>query len=294
MEALVYYYYNLRAKLVAVTQVRGALRFYLGYYFKEIGKGIPDVLIVSYPKSGRTWIEQIIRVACCKEWGIDEDLFRTLNEMDLRGRGTTDIHFTHAESSWESRLRNEKSIKRKPPEAFRARKYVFLYRDPRDVLVSSYYHLKHRTGLRHFSQEKLLASKIVGPRKIINFMNHWNRFAKEQPERVLRMQYEQMRTEPFEAMRRFFDFCQMTISDESIRFAIEACAFKRMQAKEASGDFKNPWLSRMRKDDPNSGKVRKGKSGEYREFFTPEQVESLNRLLDEDLDKAFPYHASNQ
>ena len=100
-------------------------------------KGLESgVYIISFPKSGRTWLRMLLGKAVCRKYGLDENLM--VNTYKLTGAaGISPVIFTHDDSSIKhghrhDRLETDKS-------RYRNQKVIFLIRDPRDVIVSCYF-----------------------------------------------------------------------------------------------------------------------------------------------------------
>ena len=55
------------------------------------------------------------------------------------------------------------------------------------------------------------------------------------------------------------------------------------------GFFRQGGLKRRDAGDPESFKVRRGKVGGYRDYFSPQQVEELETLVNDNLSPVFGY-----
>jgi hypothetical protein len=67
-----------------------------------------------------------------------------------------------------------------------------------------------------------------------------------------------------------------------------------MKQREAGKDGMRASGQRVKPGDegnPDSFKVRRGKVGGYRDYFTPEQVRIVDAMVDEVLDPSFGYSA---
>jgi Sulfotransferase domain len=95
----------------------------------------PRVSIVSFPKSGRTWLRVLIGKALCEQAGLDDQQIFDKDKL-AEATGLPKINYTHEDSGNSGRkhyqeLETDKS-------KYKQRKVIMLMRDPRDVLVSYY------------------------------------------------------------------------------------------------------------------------------------------------------------
>ena len=262
-----------RSKALLFMRHPRALRFYVHHYSVE--RHFADrvaVTIVSYPKSGRTWLEQLLLAALGhhlnKRFSIDATYTTAtseLNDIPL-------VAFTHAGGSWETATATAEDVALHVPPQVAAGRFVYLYRDPRDVLVSTYYHCRHRSDIGWLQPEDLLNDPIVGLPKLVAFMNIWTRLSESAGSRAMRISYEQLKRAPEETLIDFCRFAGLPFSANSIRRAIEECSFARLQERERAAAGINPWLAAVDPTNPGSFKFREGRSGSYQTFFTSEQI----------------------
>src|SRR6266513_1927861 len=95
-----------------------------------------DAYVVSYPKSGRTWLRVLIGKALCLHRGLDTDgLLDTPGLTAAAGVSRTELHHDGSE------IRDDLDYRSLPQDkrVYRGKKVVLLARDPRDLLVSSYF-----------------------------------------------------------------------------------------------------------------------------------------------------------
>ena len=285
-----YFWYALSMKIKLIMRNPLYLKFYLSYYSPNYFSKKTDVSIISYPKSGRTWLEQIVLEALKAKNRLHNNKLNTLRDFYELQPQNLFIEFTHAASTWESSTKDKDDILRIPTENFAKGKVVFLYRDPRDVLVSSYYHIKYRTGYNSLTKDELLNSRIVGPLKIINFMNLWYEYTKKNDSKSIMVSYEKIQSDTESILHKIFNFCGISLQLSSIRHAINECEFNKMKEKEKNSNYhNNPWLTPLQKDEKQSFKVRSGKIGEHQNFFSPKQNQELNRIITDHLNPAFGY-----
>jgi hypothetical protein len=226
-----------------------------------------DIFIVSYPKSGNTWMRFLIG-----------NLFWS--------DGATD--FTNLEQRVPDIYRNPDKLLQSLPrprllkshECFepRYRKVIYIVRDPRDVLVSYYFHLiKFRelsdaVSIKDFTR-RFLSGTVNDPfGSWAENVGSWLGARQDSPGFLL-LRYEDMKANTLQSAARVADFIGGR-SAEVIRTAVEACTAERMRELERTqGELWKP-LKNTRKDIPF---VRTATTGGWRELLGNDEAEVMER-----------------
>ena len=257
---------------------------------RELSGG--DAIILSIPKSGRTWLRAFLCAYFCKRFGLEFTL-RT-GRYDLPGFPR--IVFSHdlfehrtKGDCWD-RIRGKYLVPRR--ELNRA-KIILLARDPRDCFVSLYLQLTRRdpnapVRLRQKTVSEMLRDEKFGMRAIVNAMNDWlNEFS--QRDNFTLVRYEALRASSAEYFRDLLAVLGEPSPDANIfQEALEFSRFENMQKLEAAGAFDSNILHPGDVRDPESFKVRRGKVGGYREYLSAEDQQFAEATLTE-LDRRFGY-----
>src|SRR5438128_499972 len=249
-------------------------------------------IVVSIPKSGRTWLRAFVCAYFCKRFGLaftlrperywQTDIPRLIFSHDL---------FEHRTKGdlWD-RLRGKYLLPRR--ELSRA-KIILLARDPRDCFVSLYLQITRRdpnapVQLRQKSVSEMLRDKRFGVRAIVSTMNDWmNEFSGRNNFTLIR--YEALRASPAEYFRDLLAMLGESMPDTAMfQEALEFSRFENMQKLEAAGAFDSKILHPGDVRDPESFKVRRGKVGGYREYLSLEDQKYAADALAE-LDVRFGY-----
>jgi hypothetical protein len=259
---------------------------------RELSGG--DVIILSIPKSGRTWLRAFLCAYFCRRFGLEFTL-RT-GRYDLPGFPR--IVFSH--DLFEHRTKGDRwdRIRGKylvPRRELNRAKIILLARDPRDCFVSLYLQLTRRdpnapVRLRQKTVSEMLRDEKFGVRAIINAMNDWlNEFADRDNFTLVR--YEALRASPAEHFRDLLAVFGESSPDPNIfQKALEFSQFENMQKLEAAGAFDSNILLPGDVRDPESFKVRRGKVGGYREYLSAEDQQFAAAAITE-LDRRFGYTA---
>ena len=281
-----FYRHNMRSKFRLFAEKPQFIGFYIDRARKYSDLKQFPLIIVSYPKSGRTWLQKLVIEAVRLDMGVSEeisDISQLSKYVEL-----PKILSTHAGSSWEERVKNHDEIKTKDWQKYAHAKVLFLYRDPRDILVSQFYHIRHRSGYANFDQDYMVQNKNVGLLKIINFMNKWKSYGAQNPDSIMELSYEDMKSDAIGALTKILEFWDLKISPDLIAQAVENCSLENMRKKEAA-NTETPWTMTKESSNNNAFHSRKGIVGEYKEFFQGEEIATINRMISDHLDPSFGY-----
>ena len=207
----------------------------------------PSVIVVSLPKSGRTWLRFM------------------LDQLSVH------LDYRHPESL------------APVPKAWRRKKIVYLHRDPRDVLVSLWFFEVRRLGRPRGSLSDLLASPEYGLESLIRTNLAWKK-ALENSGKALLLRYEDLHADTAGELGRVLRFVGgRNCAEEAIAKAVEEGRFEAMRALEESGEGAGLYGEALEPGDPSDPetyKVRRGKAGGWRDYFAPGDIEKAQRLLD--------------
>jgi len=243
-------------------------------------------LVVSVPKSGRTWL----RVLMHRYFSELLQMPFVLDAAALQQRGLPNLICTH--DLWEhrttrrlkDRLRGKHLV---PRRLCREKPLVVLARDPRDVIVSLYFQLTRRTMKYQGSLPEMIRDRRFGIETLVSVMNYWLASWGEQRNFLL-VRYEHCRTRPFEVFGGLVQFLGFEIDRDKLIRSIEFASFDNMKRMEVEGKFDSGSLRPMDPSDAESFKVRRGVVGGYRRYLDATDLEYVENALGR-LDERFGY-----
>jgi hypothetical protein len=259
---------------------------------RELSGG--DIIILSIPKSGRTWLRAFLCAYFCRRFNLEFTL--RPGRYDLPGFPR--VVFSH--DRFEHRTKGDRwdRVRGKylvPRRELKRAKIILLTRDPRDCFVSLYLQLTRRDPnapleLRKKTGSEMLRDERFGIDAIVRTMNDWlNEFSKRDNFALIR--YEALRASPTEHFRDLLSVLGESQPDATIfRDALEFSRFENMQKLEAAGAFDSNILHPGDVRDLESFKVRRGKVGGYREYLSAGDQEFAAGAMRE-LDPRFGYIA---
>ncbi|WP_274522798.1 sulfotransferase domain-containing protein [Ectothiorhodospira haloalkaliphila] len=248
------------------------------------------VQIISYPKCGRTWLVMLISQAIERHYGVHLKNPLRLRDYHRSNREIPTIYAHHdggPEFKQPHELETDKGV-------YRRSRVIFLVRDPRDVLVSSFFQQTRRNINFEGSLSSYVRASAGGLDTLVSFYNIWAR-NRHVPSDFLQIRYEDMRRDPLTTLRQVMDFCGLEqISEETLAEAVEFCRFENMRRMEMEGRHGTRSLSARNQSDDQTFKVRKGQVGGHLEHMSEEDLMWINTRLAASLDSAYPEYRSPQ
>ena len=251
---------------------------------------------LSFPKSGRTWFRVLVAKAIALHFNCPKQIVLDSIEVIRSGcRKAPWLVFSHAQA-------DHPIPADRYPEAFNevvlryslcTKKVLLLVRDPRDVLISYYYHLTSRQKQFDGSLSEFIRDPSYGTNKVIFALNVWYQ-NKSRYSDFLMIRYEDLHKRPHEELKKILRFLDLSdVSEATIKEAVNYASFENMRRLVFNQEAKkSPFYSRIaptNPDDPESFKVRKGKVGGYQEYLTPEDLEYVNDRVRSKLLPVFGY-----
>ncbi len=266
------------------------IRWNLSSRARELSGG--DAIVVSIPKSGRTWVRTFLCAYFCNRY---EHPF-SLAPEEFGDTRIPRIIYSHDRfeqrtkaSRWDE-LRGKYFI----PAAERCRaKIVLLARDPRDTFVSHYVQLTRRTRetpdqLKQKEIGEVLRDSRHGIASMIEIMNGWLKEWSGKAKFIL-VRYEDLQRIPEERFRALLKFLGNDEPDpDAFEHALEFSRFGNMKKMEAAGAFSSKILQATDVGDPESFKVRRGKVGGFTDYLADDDLAYANKAT-RHLDPRFGY-----
>jgi Sulfotransferase domain len=233
-----------------------------------------DALVISIPKSGRTWVRAFLSAYYCARY---EKLFtldppKTLDARIPRIIYSHDLFEHRTKGRWWDKVRGKYLV---PAAELRRARVLFLVRDPRDAFVSHYVQLSRPSAdapdqLKKMRPSEMLRDPLLGIGQIVQTMNDWLTEFRDRPNVTL-VRYEDLQKEPASNFARVLQAVGETqISQPHLEAALQFSQFGNMKKMEAAGAFDSKILQTRDQQDPESFNVRRGKIGGYSDYLSAE------------------------
>jgi hypothetical protein len=230
-----------------------------------------DVVLASYPKSGSSWVRFILANLIAPE--SEADFLATQLLVPEISRNAMKHHAIDFEKLPSPRIMRTHALRF--PECPRA---IYLLRDGRDVMVSFYFHHKKFHAFAGTFLD-FLRSDV----RTAEWDEHVASWLFENPPRdgICVVRYEELLTDTFSGIKMMIEFSGLQSSDEQLRRAIERSTFDKMKAAE-----EKKGLGYTQTGDATIAFVRKGESGNWREYFGDAEKKIFKERYGEVLIKA--------
>jgi Sulfotransferase domain len=243
-----------------------------------------DAAVVTHTKSGRTWLLVMISHLFHLKYGTPESAIIKFDNLHRQDPRVPKLYFTR----WANLVTPDDAAP--PPALPPATRWLFLFRDPRDIAVSYYFHLRNRStpverAHKGVADEVLTRSMFdfvtdpaVGIPHIVALMNRWlERMPSLEHAHLVR--YEDLHADPAGALAQVVDFLGQPCSAEEIAQAVEFAAFDNLKSREAGNFFASERLRPVDQANPDTFKVRRGEVGGWRDYFDARQQALIDALV---------------
>jgi len=217
-----------------------------------------DVVVISYPKSGRTWLRVMLN---------DLHIIPTYEHDGSQNPLNVPYWDLSEDKSYYSRNR-----------------IIFMVRDPRDTVVSAYFQMTKRHEDYKGTISDFIRDDRYGIKKILKFHEIWHK-NRDVPAGFKLIRYEDMHEDPLTVMKDLLGFLRVKKLDENkLQRIIQFYQFNNMHNLEKQGYFKKSFKGVLYPKDVNdkeSYKTRKGKVGGFFEYFSEDDLEYCNQVMKE-------------
>ncbi|PHR14737.1 MAG: hypothetical protein COA40_00715 [Aequorivita sp.] len=227
-----------------------------------------DILIAGYPKSGNTWLQNIIA-------GLLLDSTSELLTPKLINEIVPDVHA----KNFYKRIFNSMIFKTHHLPKPEYKKVIHLVRDGRDVMVSYYNMGKNKNIDFKYSLKDMVVNGLgLSPSKWHIHSKAWinNPYKAE----IMLLRYEDIHEFPLREMRRISKFIGLELSDTRLMSIYDNNRIDKVRSKVAKFGMDNDhtW-----KNKPITSFFRKGEVGNYEKEMSMELINYFNSEAKEEL-----------
>ena len=224
-----------------------------------------DTFLVSYPKSGNTWVRFLLANLLHPNETVS---FSNINQL-LPAPGVLSKRFLKT-------LPRPRVLKSHEPFDVRFRKVIYLVRDPRDVAVSEYhFDLKKRYIGADTTLEQFIKPFLAG--ETSSYGSWWEHVASWVGPRhgnpaFFLVRYEDLLLDPVGETAKIADFLGIQADEERLKAAVARSSADRMRKLEKQDADKWTGSKDTVKESPF---VRAAKSGGWKESLSQQSVEQI-------------------
>lgn len=251
-----------------------------------------DIWILSFPKSGTTWTQELVWLIAndCDFDGAKKSLNQRCPFLEfpyLPPRSTLDVAYSHlppatAQMERLGSLESPRFLKTHlpfdllPADLAETCKVVYVARNPKDVIVSYYYHHK-LIKFHNFSGEMeefaqyFMKDKVMYSPFFPHVLDAWNR--RNHPN-VLFLFYEDLKKDLRGGIERVGRFLGKTLSEDQLEKLTRHLTFENLSQNAAVNKEDGKMSGAFHE---NGNFMRKGETGDWKRHFSPE----LSRQISE-------------
>ncbi|MBE9167854.1 sulfotransferase domain-containing protein [Pleurocapsales cyanobacterium LEGE 06147] len=228
-----------------------------------------DVFLGSYPKSGTTWLAEIVRCIVKPRSSGKENfvpLFEVADYEQLEALPSPRCISTHLPFALLPH-NNENNVK-----------YIYIARNPKDVAVSAYHFFegipifgfkRSRCTWEEFL-ENFMKGEVPGGSYFDHSLGWWTH---KDDDNVLFLKYEELKKDLQSQVKIIAEFLGFHFSDEEAEYVAERCTF---QAMKSNSNLPIHKLTKFFK----TSHLRKGIVGDWKNHFSDEQLEQFQKLYE--------------
>ena len=253
-----------------------------------------DCVLVSYGKSGRTWLRVMISRYCQLKFDLPDDLLLEYDNFHRLNPAAPRVFITHDNylRSYTGNLDSKQD--------YYDKNTLLLVRRPQDVAVSQFFQWKHRMRRRKkiinrypphgadISILKFVQDANQGLPNVIRYMNAWAEEA-EFIKSFLLTRYEDLHSQPEREMEHIIGFLGLELKPAWIADCVQFASLENLRAKEKANHFSGSRMRAANPDNPDSYKVRRAKVGGYKDYFSEDEVAELDAMVESELSPLFGY-----
>ena len=233
-----------------------------------------DVFVVTYPRSGTTWTEQMVHLLVNNgEQGEQRltDAVPWLETLPHRPNGIIEFLKTMPQRRL---FTSHLPYPLMPYLNNTTAKIIYVARNPKDVAISTYFHNQSKLGYEGTWEEhfQLFLNSDVGFGPYFDHVLPWWQ-ASQKDERILFRKYEDMKHDHAGSVARLAAFLDLQADSQLIDMVVILSSFQSMTSNETT-NF--DWIP-QKADKPKH--FRKGDIGDWRNHFSAEQSQQMDDLF---------------
>jgi len=259
-------------------------------YLKNFEARKDDILILSFPKTGTTWIQEIAYLI-----GTNLD-FETAKKVHANSRVHYMERYREENPTDFSKIPSPRFLKTHYPYSLLPTsvkesncKIICPLRNPKDTIVSYYFFSKANVLMDYSGDLASYVDDFVNDKVI--YAPYWKYilecWEKRHQDNIMIVMFEEMKKDLASNVRDVAEFLGKSLSDEDVEKIVKHCSFDSMKD--------NPAITKVNSTVIRhhiSPYMRKGEVGDWKNHFTEDMNEKVDRYIEKyfsDTDLKFTY-----
>ncbi|XP_003803680.1 bile salt sulfotransferase-like [Otolemur garnettii] len=237
-----------------------------------------DVIAVTYPKSGTHWL---IEILCLIQSKGDTKWVQSVPTWERSPWIETESGFASANKKEGPRLlTSHLPIHLFPKSFFSSKaKVIYVIRNPKDIIVSGYFFLNSvNLAKKPKSMEQYLEWFLEGNVIYGSWFDHVRGWVSmRERENFLMLSYEELKWDTERTVEKICQFLSKKVEPEELSLVLKNSSFQAMRENKMSNFSMADECYLVHK----SPLMRKGVTGDWKNYFTVAQAEAFDKLFQE-------------
>ncbi|CAO2628046.1 Amine sulfotransferase [Lemmus lemmus] len=238
-----------------------------------------DVFIVTYPKSGTVWTQQILSLIYFEGHRNNSENIRTMDRAPFFEYNIHNVDFAKMPSP---RIFSSHLPYYLVPKVLKDKKVkiLYIYRNPKDVLTS-YFHFSNLVVLLEASNtvetfmQAFLDGRVVGS----NWFDHIRGWYEHRHDfNIMFLSYEDMKKDLRGSVLKICSFLEKELSDEDLNAVVRQATFQNMKS-DPRANYEDIIKNDIGTRNDQGTFLRKGTIGDWKNHLTVDQNERFDRIF---------------
>lgn len=238
-----------------------------------------DVFIVTYPKSGTIWAQQILSLIYFEGHRYNTENLQTLDRAPFFEYNLRNVDFAKMPSP---RIFSSHLPYYLVPKVFKNKKVkiLYIYRNPKDVLTS-YFHFSNLMVILEASDtvetfmQAFLDGRVVGS----NWFDHIRGWYEHRHDfNIMFLSYEDMKKDLRGSVLKICSFLEKELSEEDVDAVVRQATFQNMKSDQRA-NYVDIIREEIGTRNDEGTFLRKGTIGDWKHHLTVDQNERFDRIF---------------
>ncbi|CAO2628050.1 Amine sulfotransferase [Lemmus lemmus] len=243
-----------------------------------------DVFIITYPKSGTIWTQQILSLIYFEGHRNNTENIKTIDRAPYFEYYTRILDHAKTPSP---RIFASHLPYYLVPKVFKNKivKILYIYRNPKDVLTS-YFHYSNSVVLYEVSDtietfmQRFLDGRVVGS----NWFDHIRGWYEHRHDfNIMFLSYEDMKKDLRGSVLKICSFLEKELSEEDVDTVVRQATFQNMKS-DPRANYEDILKNQVRTKNQEGASLRKGTIGDWKHHLTVAQNERFDRIFYENME----------
>lgn len=233
-------------------------------------------VMLSYPKSGRTWLRFMVNCYLCRVFDLD---CANVFDAEKRLKQVHPIEWTHLTGAMIAKLPYWAMGPWRLDPAARRVPWLVLTRNFQATLQSAYFQARDRIKVFHGSPSAFLRDPRYGVIKLVSFYNQFEQLRPKLADCTL-FSYETMLREPKTQLEQVVLKLGLSVHNDLLDEVVEASSFENMKRLSVTPAYAGSVIAPTDPNNPETFKVRSG-GRDKKQLFTEDDLAYLERVIDD-------------